>query len=507
MLEKGARCWYTDQREDPPQQKIVTVAKVHYDDVPPYYTIVVDGKERATVRDRLALAPPEAEAEAPEAPEPVKPAASRKSRRVSIGGAVGPVGGGGGGGGGGGKRRILQGWVWKVKAGRDTGEIARKVERRWAMLRGSELLYFTDASLRVLKRRVSLPGLRVAAPNVKRDAILEAENAKKNSAVVRYFLAQRKYPVVLQGMDSKALDLVVAWPTRTEHQTWMKALRAAAHGGARVQQGWLHKQGGAKSGVAAHGWRRRHFVLQPTRGELAYYDSRDALRPLGEISLAGVRLHETPSERRSAQYPHSFLLSAKAAADDDRSGRRSSEEDGGGGAPSMSKQESWMSRLRRAAMGTSDVANYILAADSAAVRDEWLAALAPHASFVEPSIKQAAAAIDRQSSAGGIGPHKSGFDYEAAAKAYSAGLPSVKHRKSIDEVVAEDDVQVEVDEDDSEGVAAARASRASLLLPSGRVSARSLSVRMSASMARQSQRRSVLFAPNEAEKDDRRRRC
>ena len=62
--------------------------------------------------------------------------------------------------------------------------------------------------------------------------------------------------------------------------------RAAAHGGARVQQGWLHKQGGAKSGVAAHGWRRRHFVLQPTRGELAYYDSRDALRPLGEISLA-----------------------------------------------------------------------------------------------------------------------------------------------------------------------------------------------------------------------------
>ena len=149
-----------------------------------------------------------------------------------------------------------------------------------------------------------------------------------------------------------------------------------------------------------------------------------------------------------------------------------------------------MSRLRRAAMGTSDVANYILAADSAAVRDEWLAALAPHASFVEPSIKQAAAAVDRQST-GGIGPHKSGFDYEAAAKAY---------RKSIDEVVAEDDVQVEVDEDDSEGVAAARASRASLLLPSGRVSARSLSVRMSASMARQSQRRSVLFAPNEAEK-------
>ena len=42
----------------------------------------------------------------------------------------------------------------------------------------------------------------------------------------------------------------------------MKALRAAAHeGGARVQQGWLHKFSCAKSAVAAHGWRRGPLVL------------------------------------------------------------------------------------------------------------------------------------------------------------------------------------------------------------------------------------------------------
>ncbi len=80
----------------------------------------------------------------------------------------------------------VEGWVWKVKATRE-GVMARKVEQRWAMVRGAELLYYADETLVVLKKRVPLRGARVLGAKVKVDAVMEAENPK-NPPVVRHFL-------------------------------------------------------------------------------------------------------------------------------------------------------------------------------------------------------------------------------------------------------------------------------------------------------------------------------
>ena len=54
VIAAGKECLYrTRQGAD----VRVTVAKIHYDDDPPYYTIRLDGNERATVRDRLRPIP------------------------------------------------------------------------------------------------------------------------------------------------------------------------------------------------------------------------------------------------------------------------------------------------------------------------------------------------------------------------------------------------------------------------------------------------------------------
>ena len=51
-LRKGSRAWYTDVQSA--QRLVVTIAKVHYDDPPPYYTISLpSGVERSTLRTKL----------------------------------------------------------------------------------------------------------------------------------------------------------------------------------------------------------------------------------------------------------------------------------------------------------------------------------------------------------------------------------------------------------------------------------------------------------------------
>lgn len=50
LLPKDSQVWYTDSEG---KQKVATILRVHYDDVPPYYTISIDGEERSTVRARL----------------------------------------------------------------------------------------------------------------------------------------------------------------------------------------------------------------------------------------------------------------------------------------------------------------------------------------------------------------------------------------------------------------------------------------------------------------------
>jgi len=50
VLQPGCECWY---RLRSGERQLATVLKVHYDDVPPYYTIRVAGHERETVRERL----------------------------------------------------------------------------------------------------------------------------------------------------------------------------------------------------------------------------------------------------------------------------------------------------------------------------------------------------------------------------------------------------------------------------------------------------------------------
>ena len=51
-LAKGAKVWYQSQSG---HRMAAEVVQVHYDDVPPYYTISIDGTERSTVRGRLSL--------------------------------------------------------------------------------------------------------------------------------------------------------------------------------------------------------------------------------------------------------------------------------------------------------------------------------------------------------------------------------------------------------------------------------------------------------------------
>ena len=50
VLPKGSKAWYTDAAG---HSSIVTIRCVHHDDVPPYYTILIGGAERETVRERL----------------------------------------------------------------------------------------------------------------------------------------------------------------------------------------------------------------------------------------------------------------------------------------------------------------------------------------------------------------------------------------------------------------------------------------------------------------------
>jgi hypothetical protein len=53
-LERGSQAWYTRRDADRKEERVlVTVADVHYDDLPPYYAVVLDGVERETVRERL----------------------------------------------------------------------------------------------------------------------------------------------------------------------------------------------------------------------------------------------------------------------------------------------------------------------------------------------------------------------------------------------------------------------------------------------------------------------
>ena len=53
VLPTGARCLYRDTASD--SNLVAHVVKVHYDDVPPYYTVRIEGKdgERETIRSRL----------------------------------------------------------------------------------------------------------------------------------------------------------------------------------------------------------------------------------------------------------------------------------------------------------------------------------------------------------------------------------------------------------------------------------------------------------------------
>lgn len=77
LLTKGEQCYYAARDGSRP---VVKIAKIHLEDPPPYYTIVMpDGVERQTVRDKLTRL-----SESQEVPQPVEPA----GRVDSFGGFV-----------------------------------------------------------------------------------------------------------------------------------------------------------------------------------------------------------------------------------------------------------------------------------------------------------------------------------------------------------------------------------------------------------------------------------
>ncbi len=118
----------------------------------------------------------------------------------------------------------LQSWVWKVKT-THAGVPIRKVERRWAVLTASELLYFADSSRQCLKRRISLEGVCATAGVPEGDTVM-ASHTTAHAPVLARFLSQRKYPIVLEFADKRAPHLVVAFALRSEYEQWAEALRA-----------------------------------------------------------------------------------------------------------------------------------------------------------------------------------------------------------------------------------------------------------------------------------------
>ena len=301
-LPKGKAVWY--ENRDRGENLPATVIDVHYDDHPPYYTIQFsNGDVRETTRSHLRERDDEA-AEVGDALEvPVQsssgavgpttaaastpPTLALPEQADSAAAATPPATTDAN------SSCDCQGPLWKVKVGRD-GVMHRKIERRWALLFGGELLYFQDESCTALKRRLPMQGVRVLGWGSLDNADTEARR-DSNPPVVRHFLTQRKFPIILQWPDyrQRPLDLVLATASRSEYDAWLSALRGAAADKTPVQQGWLHKAGGAKNSFDAGKWRRRWFVVMPARHELAYYEEQTSDHALGIIDLRGAELRAT----------------------------------------------------------------------------------------------------------------------------------------------------------------------------------------------------------------------
>lgn len=82
-----------------------------------------------------------------------------------------------------------------------------------------------------------------------------------------------------------AHEFVFAAVTSADRAAWANALMDAI---SRVQSGaptagWLHKEGGRKSGLSLRGWQKRWFTLAPAAdggGELHYFEVRRLYIPL-----------------------------------------------------------------------------------------------------------------------------------------------------------------------------------------------------------------------------------
>ena len=328
-LPKGRAVWY--ENRDRGENLPATVIDVHYDDHPPYYTIqFMNGDVRETTRSHLRERDDEAaevgnllEVEAqsfagavgPTTAASAPPTLALSQQADSAASANTPASS---------KDNSscdCQGPLWKVKVGRD-GVMHRKIERRWALLFGGELLYFQDESCTALKRRLPMQGVRVLGWGSLDNADVEARR-DSNPPVVRHFLTQRKFPIILQWPDyrQRPLDLVLATASRSEYDAWLSALRGAAADKTPVQQGWLHKAGGAKNSFDAGKWRRRWFVVMPARHELAYYEEQTSDHALGIIDLRGAELRATsvpskPSESAASLADRAFRFQLITQSDE-----------------------------------------------------------------------------------------------------------------------------------------------------------------------------------------------
>lgn len=113
-------------------------------------------------------------------------------------------------------------------------------------------------------------------------------------------------------------ELVFAASTTSDRAAWANAIKDAisrAKTGAPTS-GWLHKEGGRKSGMSFVGWKRRWFVLPPPRKadavELKYFDTPAATTSKGVIKLRGSDVF-VPKEVKGIkrEYQHNFCIASE----------------------------------------------------------------------------------------------------------------------------------------------------------------------------------------------------
>eukprot|EP00322_Chrysochromulina_rotalis_P026702 CAMPEP_0115887378 /NCGR_PEP_ID=MMETSP0287-20121206/31730_1 /TAXON_ID=412157 /ORGANISM="Chrysochromulina rotalis, Strain UIO044" /LENGTH=1428 /DNA_ID=CAMNT_0003343967 /DNA_START=24 /DNA_END=4312 /DNA_ORIENTATION=+ len=287
---------------------------------------------------------------------------------------------GSGGGGSGDGGADMEGWLTKVKA--IDGRAVRMPEKRWVRLQGSTLTWYKDHKGEHEASSQSLENAVCTLPS--------RSNGYQMPPAMQAFAKLHKYPFMLHWPNKAvAHELVFAASTSADRTAWATSMKEAisrAQSGAPTC-GWLHKEGGRKSGLSIGGWKRRWFTLPKGRldsmSELKYFDSPTSHTPKGGVRLQGADVF-IPKEVRGikAEHKYNFCLTSLATE-----------------------------------KGKTVTICTLLAAKTLEERDTWVRSLSQ---AVKPELQQAARSADGAAAASGGGLARGGTARQVAGADTSA---------------------------------------------------------------------------------------